>query len=242
MLGLVMKNVKNGVMFGSKHVPDELIVRMSWLLPATIVPLSMVIHLLSGNSRDFPFFISEADFPGIERWVFTTGLAISGLIQILFAYRVWYRYKGTESPRLLFVFLLCGIFVGSNLFVMAFANMYDYLKLHVATASIVFQLGIVWAMLSHFALPGNNKPGKKLRICAILISIFSYVVMSQAVVRAVAGLEDYGLEDDTIFTLDRIQYAVDVAAYAEYALFVALIMCLYSIEQDLLAQPKSIEE
>ena len=201
----------------------------------------MVIHLLSGNSRDFPFFISEADFPGIERWVFTTGLAISGLIQILFAYRVWYRYKGTESPRLLFVFLLCGIFVGSNLFVMAFANMYDHLKLHVATASIVFQLGIVWAMLSHF-VPGNNKPGKKLRICAILISIISYVVMSQAVVRAVAGLEDYGLEDDTIFTLDRIQYAVDVAAYAEYALFVALIMCLYSIEQDLLAQPKSIEE
>ena len=242
MLGLVMKNVKNGVMFGSKHVPDEIIVRMSWLLPATIVPLSMVIHLLSGNSRDFPFFISEADFPGIERWVFTTGLAISGLIQILFAYRVWYTYKGTESPRLLFVFLLCGIFVGSNLFVMAFANMYDYLKLHVATASIVFQLGIVWAMLSHFALPGNNKPGKKLRICAILISIISYVVMSQAVVRAVAGLEDYGLEEDTIFTLDRIQYAVDVAAYAEYALFVALIMCLYSIEQDLLAQAKSIEE
>ena len=30
-----MKNVENGVVFGSKHVPDELIVRMSWLLPAT---------------------------------------------------------------------------------------------------------------------------------------------------------------------------------------------------------------
>ena len=56
--------------------------------------------------------------------------------------------------------------------------------------------------------------------------------MSQAIARAVAGLDEYGLEDDTIFTLDRIQYAIDVAAYAEYALFVALIMCLYSIEQD----------
>ena len=93
MLGLVMKNARNGVIIRGKHVPDELIVRMSWLLPATIVPLSMVIHLLSGNSRDFPFFISEADFPGVERWVFTTGLAISGLIQMLFAYRVWLSSK-----------------------------------------------------------------------------------------------------------------------------------------------------
>ena len=242
MLGLVMKNARNGVIIRGKHVPDELIVRMSWLLPATIVPLSMVIHLLSGNSRDFPFFISEADFPGVERWVFTTGLAISGLIQMLFAYRVWYVFKRGNTPKLVFVFLLCGLFVGGNLFIMAFANMYDHLKLHVATASIVFQLGIVWAILSHFALPGSNKPGKNLRICAILISIISYVVMSQAVVRAVAGLENYGLEDDTIFTLDRIQYAVDIAAYAEYALFVALIMCLYSIEQDLKAQPALGEE
>ena len=66
--------------------------------------------------------------------------------------------------------------------------------------------------------------------------------MSQAIVRAVAGLENYGLEDDTMFTLDRIQYAVDIAAYAEYALFVALIMCLYSIEKDLLAESISSEE
>ena len=35
--------------------------------------------------------------------------------------------------------------------------------------------------------------------------------MSQAIARAVAGLDDYGLEDDTIFTLDRIQYAIDIA-------------------------------
>ena len=164
-----MKYEGNGILFGSIHVPDELIVRTCWLLPATIVPLSMVIHLLSGNSRDFPFFISEADYPGVERWVFTVGLAISGLLQMLFAYRVWYKYKLQKSTKLLFLFLICGLFVGANLFIMSFANMYDHLKLHVLTASIVFQLGIVWASLSHFALPGKNKPGKKIRICAILI-------------------------------------------------------------------------
>ena len=237
-----MKNEQNGILFGGIRIPDELIVRTSWLLPATIVPLSMVIHLLSGNSRDFPFFISEADYPGVERWVFTVGLAISGLLQMLFAYRIWYKYKLQDSTKILFLFLLCGLCVGANLFIMSFANMYDHLKLHVLTASIVFQLGIVWAIVSHFALPGKNKPGKKIRIYAILISVVSYIVMSQAIVRAVAGLEDYGLEDDTIFTLDRIQHAVDVAAYAEFALFIALIMCLYSIEKDLLAEPIDLEE
>jgi uncharacterized membrane protein len=237
-----MRNEENGILIGSIHVPDELFVRTSWLLPAIIVPLSMVIHLLSGNSRDFPFFISEADYPGVERWVFTVGLAISGLLQMLFAYRVWYKYKLEKSTKLLFFFLLCGLFVGANLFIMSFANMYDHLKLHVLTASIVFQLGIVWAILAHFALPGKNKPGKKIRIYAILISVISYIVMSQAIVRAVAGLDDYGLEDDTMFTLDRIQYAVDIAAYAEYALFVALILCLYSIEKDLLAEPMNSQE
>ena len=242
MLGLAMKHAENGVLFGRIYVPDELIVRTSWLLPATVVPLAMVIHLLSGNSRDFPFFISEADFPGVERWVFTIGLAISGLMQMIFALRMWFRYKIEKSTKLLFLFLLCGLCVGANLFIMSFANMYDHLKLHIATASIVFQLGIVWAILSHFALPGQNKPGKKIRIYAILISIISYIIMSQAVVRAVAGLENHGLEDDTIFTLDRIQYAVDIAAYAEYALFVALIMCLYSIEKDLMAEPILSEE
>ena len=242
MHGVMMRNAENGIHIGDKYVSDELIVRTSWLLPATVVPLSMVIHLLGGNSRDFPFFISEADFPGLERWVFTIGLAISGLIQMLFAYRVWHKYNSRKPTKLLLLFLICGLFVGANLVIMSFANMYDHLKLHIVTASIVFQIGIVWAVLSHFALPGGNKPGKKIRILAIVISIISYIVMSQAVVRAVSDLEDYGLQDDTIFTLDRIQYAVDVAAYAEYALFVALIMCLYSIEKDLSAEAMLCEE
>ncbi len=242
MFGVTLKNAENGVHIGSRYVPDELIVRASWLLPATVVPLAMVIHLLSGNSRDFPFFISEADFPGVERLVFTIGLAISGLLQMLFAYRMWYKYNTKGARKMLLLFLLCGLVVGANLFIMSFANMYDHLKLHFVTASIVFQLGIAWAILSHFALPGTEKPGKKIRIYAILISIISYIIMLQAILRAVAGLDNYSLEDSTILMLDEIQYAVDIAAYAEYALFVALIMCLYSIEKDLLAEAEMSEQ
>ena len=101
MVGVTLKNAENGVHIGNRYVPDELIVRASWLLPATVVPLAMVIHLLSGNSRDFPFFISEADFPGVERLVFTIGLAISGLLQMLFAYRMWYKYNTKGSRKML---------------------------------------------------------------------------------------------------------------------------------------------
>jgi len=100
----------------------------------------------------------------------------------------------------------------------------------------------LWAIVAHFAIPNANKRGKKLRILSIIISITSYIVMSQAVVAAIADLEEYGLNDDTIFTLDRIQHAIDVAAWAEYTLFVGLILCLYSFEQDFLDLSNSSEE
>ena len=242
MHGVVVKNDKNGIKIGKIFLSDETLVKTSWLLPATVVPLAMVIHLLNGNSRDFPFFISEADFPGVERWVFTIGLAISGLAQMLFSYRMWVEFSRIKSSKLLFIAMLCGLFTGGNLFVMSFANMYDHLALHVITASMVFQVGMVWAIVSHFAIPNANQKGKRLRIFSIVLSLISYVVMSQAVVRAVNGLDQYGLEGDTILTLDKIQYAIDVAAYAEYALFVGLILCLYSFEQDFIERSNSSKE
>ena len=49
-----MNNTNHGFMIGRFYVPDEITVRASWMLPALTVPLAMVIHLLNGNSRDFP--------------------------------------------------------------------------------------------------------------------------------------------------------------------------------------------
>ena len=237
-----MKNTEHGFMIGNTCLSDEITVRVSWLLPATVVPLAMVIHLLNGNSRDFPFFISEADYPGVERYVFTIGLAISGLMQMFFAYRMWHRMRSNNRPQMLFFTMLCGFFTGINLFIMSFANMYNHLALHVLTASFVFQGGMIWAIMAHFAMPNANQNGKKLRIFGIFLSIISYFVMSQAIVRAITDLDEFGLEDDTIFTLDKIQHAVDIAAYAEYALFVGLILCLYSFEHDLLGFNNISEE
>ena len=84
------------------------------------------------------------------RWIVTDGICLPCVVQVQF-----------KTNKITVLFLMCGLCVGANLFIMSFANMYDHLKLHVLTASIVFQLGIVWAILSHFALPGKNKPRKK---------------------------------------------------------------------------------
>ncbi len=240
--GATVQDMAGGVKIGGMFLADKAIIRTSWLLPSIVVPASMLIHMVLGNSRDFPFFISEADFPGLERWIFTLGLAVSGLVQMLFAYRMWREYQKVKPSKLLTISLICGLFTGSNLFVMSFANMYDHLMLHIITASMVFQVGMVWAVISHLAIPSANPRGKRIRRLSILVSGASYFVMNQAIVKAVNGLDEYGLEDDTIFTLEIIQDSIAVAAYAEYALFVGLILCLYSFEQDFLSLSESVKE
>jgi hypothetical protein len=57
--------------------------------------------------------------------------------------------------------------------------------------------------------------------------------MTQSIIRAIKDLENFGLEQDTMFTLNSIQGTVDIAAYAEYGLFIGLIMALYSFEYDI---------
>ena len=230
--GIVMENLTNGIKIGSREIQDTTIARMGWLIPTITVPLAMTIHLFSGNSRDFPFFISESDYPGLERWVFTIGFFCAGLVQMLFAYRMWHSLNNGERRKLMHLTLGCGLFTGANLVVMSFANMYDYLTIHVFTASNVFEFGMLWALLAHLSLPKANSSGRKIRIAAMWIALVSFVIMSQSIIRAIKDLEKFGLEGDTIFTLNSIQSAVDVAAYAEYGLFIGLILALYSFESD----------
>ncbi len=227
-----MKIQENGLIVGSLHITDFNIARMSWLLPAITIPLAMIVHLLSGNARDFPIFISESDYPGLERLIFTTGLFLAGIIQIVFACRMWATMKLNGRKKLMILTLMCGLFTGTNLMIMSFADMYDHLTLHIITASNVFQGGILWALLAHISLPNANPKGRKVRIWGMIISLVSYIVMTQSVIRAVKDLEKYGLEQDTILTLNSIQSAIDVAAIAEYGLFIGLITALYSFEFD----------
>ena len=237
--GMGLENLEHGIKIGSKQISDVSIARMGWLIPAITAPLAMIIHLISGNSRDFPFFISESDYPGLERWVFTIGLFIAGTIQMIFAYRMWYTRREDSRRKLMHFTLLCGLFTGFNLTIMSFANMYDYLTLHVITASNVFQGGMLWALMAHISLPKANRKGKKIRLWAMIIALISYIIMTQSIIRAVKDLENYGLKGDSIFTLNSIQHAIDVAALAEYGLFIGLILCLYSFEADFIIEKES---
>lgn len=228
-----LQNLGHGVKIGSNELSDLTIARMAWLLPAITVPMTMLVHILSGNLRTFPIFISEADHPGLERWIFTIGFCCAGLIQMFFAYRMWHSMRHLGRRKLMHITFICGLFTGANLVVMSFADMYDYLALHVLTASNVFQGGMVWALLAHFSLPNANQKGRKIRIWGMIISLVSFIIMTQSIIRATKDLEKFGLEGDTLFTLNSIQPAIDVAAYAEYGLFIGLIMALYSFEYDI---------
>ena len=228
-----LKNLDYGVRIGSNQISDLTIARIGWLLPAITVPIAMVVHILLGNARTFPIFISESDYPGLERWIFTIGLCCAGIVQMLFAYRMWYLMKDEGRRKLMHITLICGLFTGGNLVIMSFADMYDHLALHVLTASNVFPGGMVWALMAHLSLPNANVKGKKIRIRGMIISLISFIIMTQSIIRAVKDLEKFGLEGDTLFTLNSIQPAINVAAYAEYGLFIGLIMSLYSFEFDI---------
>jgi hypothetical protein len=239
--GIGLENLENGIRIGSTEIQDVTIARMGWMIPAITAPLAMLIHQISGHSRDFPFFISESDYPGFERWIFTIGLCSAGLIQMLFAYRMWHSMRDDGRRKLMHSTLACGLFTGINLTIMSLANMYDHLALHVITASNVFEFGMLWALLAHISLPKANARGIKMRYWGMGIALTSYIIMTQSVIRAVKGLDKYGLEGDTILTLNSIQDAVDVAAFAEYGLFIGLILALYSFESDFRMKAEQLE-
>ena len=56
---------------------NAVIARLGWTLPAITVILSSLTHLLLGDYRAFPFLISEADYPGLQRYIFTIGFFLS---------------------------------------------------------------------------------------------------------------------------------------------------------------------
>ena len=60
------------------------VAQASWMVTGGAVALAMLIHLLNGP-RAIPFFISEADHQGLQDHVFTVGLTLAGLLQMMYA-------------------------------------------------------------------------------------------------------------------------------------------------------------
>ena len=223
---------KGGISIGSKFVNDSTLARLGWAVPAVTLSLAMLIHWLSGDARAVPFFISESDYPGLQRIIFTSGVFISGFIICTVSFRMWWTQRQDCRPKLLFISMLCGFYTGINISLMAFANMYDFLELHVFTALGVFQVGMAWALVSHFALPNAQKKGKMMRWLAMVVSFISFNVMSATLAGAVKGMTT-AERQDALTQLTPLQSAIDIAAPAEYFLVIGLFIALASFDSDM---------
>ena len=241
MARLDIKNPE-GIRFSSYVLQDAHLVKLGWMVPLFTVLGAVSLHLLLGNHRDIPFFISESDYPGIEGFVFTAGLFVSSVFQFLIALRLYFLFKEKARPRVLLVGTMLGVASSTHLSVLAFADMYQYLSIHVYTSIIVFHGGFAWAFLAHLSLPNPNPIGRNLRLVSLTLALVSLAVMTTTLAR---GIDEQstklGLAPDNI-PLDQLQPWIDVAAPAEFILFFSLLGCLASFSWDILGHANQFED
>ena len=202
---------------------------LSWLVPTITVVAAMTVHFVNG-ARTFPIFISEADYPGLQRTVFTTGLILSGILQMMFA---WYLYHGLkpERPRLWNASCGVGIVVGFHVILVAYYDMYDHIDMHIYASMIAFGGGIVWAAMGHLALNSATSPGAKLRKAGISTSLIALIVMIVAFQYAVSTFDTNGLNTEEF--LNKAQFGINFAGPAEYLVVGGLMVALASFGLDL---------
>lgn len=222
----------NGIQIAGIEVSDSLLIRLGWLLPLATVVTSMSIHAFSGNARAIPFFVSESDYPGPERIVFTTGLAITGAVICFLAYRFSLMVKEQDS-KWNRISLFSGILSGLSLSVLAFANMYDALLLHSITTILVFVGGFIWGVSMNKMHSNVVSQTPKLRKAGLWMSGLGILIMNLSLgVYIFWKRESLDLQDPQFEMLNQIQPAINIAAPAEYLLIVGLMMTLASIGRD----------
>ena len=125
---------------------------------------------------------------------------------------------------------ILGALVGINLSLMAIWDIYDYEKLHVLTASNVFQLGLVWGIVTHIGLPNADISSKRMRYISISFSILAFLGMIYSIS---LGLEKYPEYVDGNWDLNKMQPWIDWAAPFEYLMVFSFMLTLKSFEQEL---------
>ena len=211
-------------------IDNRMAARLGWCLPLGTVILTTIIHLVSGNYRDFPFFISEADYPGLERIIFKVGFFLNGLLLIYVSWLIYSSCKSKSRWYMMHISGIIGTLVGINLSLMAIWDVYDYERLHVFTASNVFQLGLVWGIITHIGLPDADISNKRLRYISISTSLLAFLGMIYSIS---LGLEKYPEFVDGNWDLDKMQPWIDWAAPLEYLMVFSFMLTLKSFEQEL---------
>lgn len=211
-------------------INQKMIARMGWLLPLLTIILSSTIHLLTGNYRAFPFFISEADYAGLERYVFKSGFFISGLILTYLSWILFCSFKSRSRWYWMHLSFLAGVTVGINLMLMAIWDIYDHEKLHVFTASNVFQFGLGWGVVTHLALKDASQKSKNLRYISISTAFLGFIAMIYSIS---LGLKVYPEYVDGNWDLDKMQPWINWAAPMEYLMAFSFIFTLKSFEGEM---------
>ena len=213
---------------------DRSLAQLGWVLPLLTVTCSMSVHLLSGHARDVPFFISESDYPGLERWIFTIGLAMSGVVLCVLSGRFHRMFISSEHSNRVRLSYFSGMTTSVSLVVLAFANMYDFLILHCIASIFVFGGGLIWGSSTHLLFDLSMRTARTLRRIGLLLALIGFVVMNGTITLYVAFNRADLIKNGSLqITLDEIQPAIDIAAPAEYLLFLGLVITMASIDRDL---------
>jgi hypothetical protein len=224
---------QNGVNVASLTISDRTLLRTTWGLLLSTALISMTIHHSTGHSRAFPFFISESDYPGLERYVFTIGFTTAGALLALLSLRMSHTLSGVAKPSYSRTTKGLGFSTGACLALLSWFNMHDEIFIHSLFATIAFIGSYCWSYTTHLALSDTKGSGHNIRKVWLVIGAGAFAVMNLSLMQPVKEyIIEGGIRDGrTIMNLS--QSAIQIAAIAEYVLFISLVVMLASFENDL---------
>jgi len=201
------------------------------MVPSLTIVIAMVLHGLAGP-RAVPFFISEADYTGLDGLVFTVGLTLGGIVQMAYAWHLYHTLEA-QRPRLWFVATLIGLLASFNSILVSHFDMYHHINPHILTAMLAFGGGVVWALLANIALGHQaTAEGRRLRLIGFAMAALGFVVMVVSFETAANSVDPTGMT--TVEFLNQAQDGIRIAAPAEYVLVAGLMTCLASFRHELL--------
>lgn len=213
------------------HDQGLLAARASYTVPSLTIVIAMVLHGLAGP-RAVPFFISEADYTGLDGLVFTVGLTLGGIVQMAYAWHLYHTLEA-QRPRLWFVATLIGLLASFNSILVSHFDMYHHINPHILTAMLAFGGGVVWALLANIALGHQaTAEGRRLRLIGFAMAALGFVVMVVSFETAANSVDPTGMT--TVEFLNQAQDGIRIAAPAEYVLVAGLMTCLASFRHELL--------
>ena len=209
-----------------------MIARIGWVLPSITISLSTILHIISGEYRAFPFFISETDYPGLQRIIFTGGLCVTGILVVIISWKLFAKNKSKTRWYWMELSMLSGVFAGINISLMSFMDMYDHLDMHITTSMNVFYFGLGWCFTTHLAMKHGNEKGKRFRYASVSLGFIAFTIMMTAMTLAINEHPSFLETND----MDLIQSWVNWAAPMEYLLVISFILTLKSFEIDIQGQ------